>query len=123
MRHREIHCPGRTGWLRRPPVCTVLSCLFICAALAAPVVASPADVSRGQLLYSTHCIECHTTQMHWRARRQVRDWESLKAQVRRWQGEARLQWTEQDIDAVARHLNATIYRLPGQEQIGRVDRP
>lgn len=100
----------------------LISFFLVCTAVSgAP--AQPGDASRGQLLYSTHCVECHTTQMHWRARRQVRDWESLKAQVRRWQGEARLQWTEQDIDAVARHLNATIYRLPGQEQIGRVDRP
>ena len=91
---------------------TFFSCLFICTALWWPTVASPADVSRGQLLYGTHCIECHTAQMHWRARSRVRDWASLKAQVRRWQGEAGLKWTEDDIDAVARHLNETIYRLP-----------
>lgn len=74
-------------------------------AVAAPAAAEPADASRGQLLYSTHCVECHTTQMHWRAQRQARDWDSLTAQVRRWQGEVRLEWTQQDIDAVARHLN------------------
>jgi hypothetical protein len=83
--------------------------------MALPAAAQPTDASRGQLLYATHCVECHTTQMHWRARRQVRDWDSLRAQVRHWQGEARLQWTEQDVDAVARHLNATIYRLPRPE--------
>lgn len=96
-----------------------LFCCLIFAAAACPVAAQPADASRGQLLYATHCVECHTTQMHWRVQRQARDWDSLKAQVRRWQGEARLQWTEQDIEAVARHLNETIYHLPRPEQVGR----
>jgi hypothetical protein len=92
-------------------------------AVALPAAAQPADGSRGQLLYSNHCVECHTTQMHWRAQRQARDWDSLTAQVRRWQAEARLQWTEQDVNAVARHLNDTIYHLPRPEQVGRAQVP
>ncbi len=78
--------------------------------------------SRGQLLYAAHCIECHTAQMHWRADRQATDWETLRAQVRRWQGTAGLGWSDTDIDDVARHLNDTIYRyaLP-QQQASRAD--
>ena len=68
--------------------------------------------SRGQLLYTTHCITCHTTQMHWRNDRQAWNWDSLKVQVRRWQGNAGLQWDEADIAEVARHLNDTIYQFP-----------
>ena len=68
--------------------------------------------SRGQLLYTTHCIKCHTTQMHWRQDRGAHDWGSLKGQVRRWQGNAGLGWNEADITEVARHLNDTIYRHP-----------
>jgi hypothetical protein len=79
--------------------------------LAAAAHAQPA-ASRGQLLYSTHCVECHTAQMHWRDQRRARDWESLKLWVRHWQGEARLRWSDDDVDAVARHLNETIYRFP-----------
>lgn len=76
--------------------------------------------SRGELLYSTHCIECHSTQMHWRDQRLARDWDSLKFQVRRWQGVARLGWSEEDIEAVARHLNETIYRFePPRRQASR----
>jgi hypothetical protein len=82
--------------------------------LAAGVQAQPA-ASRGQLLYSTHCVECHSARMHWRDQRLARDWESLKGWVRHWQGEARLQWSEDDVDAVARHLNETIYRFPRQQ--------
>ena len=68
--------------------------------------------TRGQLLYTTHCIACHNSQIHWRDNRQARDWSSLKAQVRRWQGSAGLQWSEADIVEVARHLNNTIYHFP-----------
>lgn len=68
--------------------------------------------TRGELLYATHCIECHSTQMHWRDRREARDWDSLKAQVRRWQANASLGWSDDDIVAVARYLNDTIYRYP-----------
>lgn len=71
-----------------------------------------APPSRGELLYSTHCITCHTEKMHWRTLAQARDWDTLKAQVRRWQGEAKLDWSEEDISEVARHLNDTIYRFP-----------
>lgn len=88
--------------------------LALAAAAAGGAQAQPEGVSpgRGQLLYSTHCVECHTTQMHWREQRLARDWGSLKEQVRRFQGIARLGWTDDDIEAVARHLNDTIYHFP-----------
>jgi len=70
------------------------------------------DANRGELLYTTHCIACHSTQMHWRDKRLAVDWESLKAQVRRWQGNARLDWTEDDITDVTLYLNTSIYRYP-----------
>ncbi len=68
--------------------------------------------TRGELLYTTHCITCHTSQMHWRNNRQAYDWDSLKAQVRIWQGNTGLQWGEADIAEVAGYLNETIYRYP-----------
>jgi len=70
--------------------------------------------SRGELLYSTHCIACHTTQMHWRDGRAATDWPGLVAQVRKWQMAASLSWNEQDVLEVARYLNDTIYHYePG----------
>ena len=87
------------------------------AALALPLAAAaqglPQPGSRGQLLYGNHCVACHTTQMHWRDKKLVTDWPTLKGQVRRWQGTAQLSWSEEDIDDVARFLNDTYYRLPG----------
>jgi mono/diheme cytochrome c family protein len=72
---------------------------------------TPAE-TRGELLYSTHCVACHTTQMHWRNERQAFDWESLKFQVRRWQGNAGLAWNDADIAEVSRYLNESIYHYP-----------
>ncbi len=68
--------------------------------------------SRGQLLYDAHCIECHTQQMHWRTLKRARDWDTLTLQVRRWQGEAKLAWSDSDVQDVARYLNETIYHFP-----------
>ncbi|WP_205960652.1 cytochrome C [Ramlibacter rhizophilus] len=85
--------------------------IFAAALLLAPPVSAQVP-DRGRLLYETHCIECHTTQMHWRDQRLAQDWDSLRAQVQRWQGTARLQWSEADIDEVTRHLNETIYQFP-----------
>jgi mono/diheme cytochrome c family protein len=77
--------------------------------------------TRGGLLYTTHCVACHTTQMHWRNDRQAIDWDSLKFQVRRWQGNAGLAWNEADIDGVSRYLNDTIYRYPTPaERVGLI---
>ena len=87
--------------------------LLAAAALAnSPALAQgAADPSRGALLYSTHCSECHNAQMHWRDSRIVTDGASLQAQVRRWQERAQLNWSEADIVEVTRHLNETIYRF------------
>ena len=87
-----------------------LTLLLLGPLLAHAQVALPE--SRGRLLYDNHCIACHTTQMHWRDRKLVNDWASLKVQVRRWQGAAQLNWSEDDIDDVARFLNDAYYRLP-----------
>jgi hypothetical protein len=69
-------------------------------------------VSRGELLYSTYCIACHTTQIHWRDKKLAKDWSSLKAEIRRWQGIEGLKWSDSDIVEVTRHLNALYYRYP-----------
>ncbi|MFT3953172.1 MAG: cytochrome C [Piscinibacter sp.] len=89
---------------------SLLSCLL--AVLAAAPVHAADSPTRGELLYGTHCIACHNSQMHWRDKRLATDWPELVAQVRRWQGVAKLGWSEDDILEVARHLNQRIYRYP-----------
>jgi mono/diheme cytochrome c family protein len=76
------------------------------------VIASSAiSQSRGELLYTTHCITCHTTEMHWRDKRSATNWLALKAQVRRWQDAASLAWSDDDILDVSRYLNESIYHF------------
>lgn len=67
------------------------------------------DVGRGELLYSTYCIACHDSQVHWRDKKLATDWSSLMSEVRHWEGFARLGWTDDDVRAVTRHLNAKYY--------------
>ena len=95
---------------------SAVRCLLLAAVLAAapgaPLHAQASEPSRGRLLYQTHCVACHNSQMHWRDRRIARDWPGLVEQVRAWQARASLGWSEGDIVEVARHLNDTIYRFP-----------
>ena len=70
------------------------------------------DATRGELLYSTHCIACHSTEMHWRDKKLVADWTSLQAEVRRWQKLSDLGWDDDDVAQVAQYLNALHYHYP-----------
>jgi len=73
------------------------------------------DASRGELLYSTNCIACHSAQVHWRDKKLATDWTSLQSEVRRWQGVLGLGWSNGDIAEVARYLNALYYRYPAPD--------
>ena len=84
-----------------------LGVLFGAGAVIAPCAFAQ---SRGELLYATHCISCHTTQMHWRDKKVALDWASLRFQVGRWQDNAGLGWGKADIQEVTRYLNESIYR-------------
>lgn len=68
--------------------------------------------TRGELLYSTHCVVCHDTQIHWRDNKTSTDWISLRAEVRRWQKLSALNWDNDDITVVARYLNDLHYHYP-----------
>jgi len=85
-----------------------LMTVLCCSLVVAPTALAQ---SRGELLYTTHCIACHTTEMHWRDKRSASNWPSLKAQVRLWQDAASLAWADSDILDVAHYLNATIYHF------------
>lgn len=82
---------------------------LLTGALAAPPSGS---AIRGEMLYSNHCRECHTAEVHWRHPRVATDWGALKAQVERWQDNAGLNWGREEVEDVARYLNAAIYRFP-----------
>lgn len=93
--------------------CSSVKLLATSVLVGALVFALPARAqSRGELLYSTHCIACHTAQAHWRDQRLATNWSGLKAEVRRWQAAAMLPWSEEDVVEVTRYLNDTFYRYP-----------
>ena len=94
------------------PLPSLSALLLSLVASIAHAQEQPMPASRGALLYENHCGACHSEQMHWRAKRSARDWDSLRALVRQWQGEAKLGWSDEDIEAVTRHLNDTIYQYP-----------
>ena len=76
------------------------------------VAVSGADAQRGQLLYETHCIGCHTTQAHWRDKHIVRSWADLLFQVTRMQDNAGQEWGVTEIADVAAYLNEVFYKMP-----------
>lgn len=53
----------------------------------------------------------HLAQQYWRELEQARDWDSLKAQLRRWQRVANPGWDEAQIDEVTRALNQAVFRF------------
>jgi hypothetical protein len=67
--------------------------------------------TRGELLYTTHCLDCHQGQIHWRARKRAVDWSSLKFEVARWQKAGGLNWLEADVIDVASYLNSRYYHF------------
>ena len=75
------------------------------------------------MLYSTHCIACHTEHVHWRDKRLATEWKGLVKQVNRWQGTMGLQWTADDINSVAHYLNSLYYHFPAGEGKASADSP
>jgi mono/diheme cytochrome c family protein len=95
--------------LFRSTISVLLAAIAVTAAAQTP---GPRDASRGELLYTTHCVLCHNANIHWRDQRAVKDWPSLKAQVNRWQQTSGQNWSDDDVAAVARYLNGLYYHYP-----------
>jgi hypothetical protein len=99
--------------------CTLLAALLACSfGYAVAQDQRPRDPSRGELLYSIHCIACHNTSMHWRDKSVVTNWPTLVAQVSRWQRLSGQAWDEKDVTEVARYLNALHYHYRDTGPLG-----
>lgn len=98
---------------------TLITTLVMALGLSPTCSAVPEESqARGKLLYATHCVSCHSVEMHWREKKLARSWESLKIQVDRWQKLAGLAWGAEDIEQVSAYLNVTYYHFPVQGRIG-----
>ena len=73
--------------------------------------AAAQDVSRGQLLYETHCIRCHREGLHERKNSKVATYGDLRYQVERWTKEAGRTFTPAEREDLIEFLDATHYRL------------
>jgi hypothetical protein len=69
------------------------------------------NASRGELLYAKNCNVCHTSKVHWRDQKQVKNWDGILVQVRRWQSTLGLNWSEEKILDVANYLNENFYKF------------
>jgi mono/diheme cytochrome c family protein len=106
--------------MRRLPILLLVAC--VCSAVAVAAEPTPSN-ARGELLYSTHCVSCHTTQVHWRDKRLATDWARLRMQVNRWQGNTGLGWSDDDITAVTRYLNDLFYRFSAPDGRAALQQP
>jgi len=92
---------------------SILVALLVLSGHVAEADAQPIrDATRGELLYSTHCLACHDTQVHWREKKLATDWTSLQSEVGRWALLSKLEWSEYDIEVVTGYLNDLHYRYP-----------
>ena len=81
--------------------------------------ASPAVVgSRARMLYENHCTRCHTSVLHVREGRRANSLKLLEGWVRRWSGEEKLNWSEEEIVEVVDYLNQRYYKFapPGRKK-------
>ena len=73
---------------------------------------SPAVVgSRGRMLYENHCTRCHTSVVHVRERRKASTPAEVEAWVRRWSGELKLGWGDDEVRAVSRYWGGRYYKF------------
>lgn len=68
--------------------------------------------TRGQMLYENHCFTCHECQMHIRANTKVKKLSQLRYFVLIHSRELKLQWGDDERDAVTKYLNERYYKLP-----------
>ena len=97
---------------------TVIDCVGTALMFATTVSVGQSSETReprGELLYSTYCIGCHTTQVHWREKRLATDWTSLNFQVHRWQQNVAPGLADDDVAAIAIYLNDLYYHFPATD--------
>lgn len=86
--------------------------LCVVGAVLISASAQADDLDQGQLLYDFACDACHDRSVHRRASRKAKTFGELREFVRRWSGEMGTQWSDQEIDEVARYLNDKYYHFP-----------
>jgi len=86
----------------------VATLILALAGAAAAVAQTPAPA---QTMHDTYCVMCHDSKIYTRENRTARDYESLRAEVNRWQTNVSLNWSETEVDAVTTWLAERYYGL------------
>jgi hypothetical protein len=73
-----------------------------------PVYKEPVP-TRGEMLYTNHCLSCHESIVHIRNKRQVKNLAALHSTVSHWSKELELQWSSREIEDVVLYLNLHYY--------------
>jgi mono/diheme cytochrome c family protein len=89
----------------------VLCCLGIAATAPFSAPAFSADAGRGRMLYENHCQQCHTPNIHSRAKKLPLDRNELRVIVDDWRRQINLPWTPAETEDVVEYLNRTRYRF------------
>jgi mono/diheme cytochrome c family protein len=71
-----------------------------------------ADLDRGRALHDTHCRMCHDSVAYKRDKKIADTYETVRAQVVRWETNSSLRWSEEDIDNVTAYVTKTYYKIP-----------
>ncbi len=67
--------------------------------------------SPAKTMHDTYCIMCHGTEVYTRESRIAHDYDSLRAQVARWQSNVALNWSDTEIDMMTTWLAQRYYGL------------
>jgi mono/diheme cytochrome c family protein len=69
------------------------------------------EISRGQLLYETHCATCHTERLHDREKSVIRSYADLRAEVGKRAAMTNRRFSPDELDDIIEYLDRSHYRL------------
>lgn len=84
--------------------------ILLVATLALGLPAQAQDLTRGKLLYETHCSDCHYERVHQRLRSDVKDLDDLRDVVwQRAKETKRRSYSLDELEDIVQYLNASHY--------------
>jgi mono/diheme cytochrome c family protein len=88
----------------------LLSCILI--SIAGFSLSAQADmISDGKALHNENCLSCHQAEMYRRDNRKVKTLAYLGTSVENCNTQLGTGWFPEDVQAVAKYLNATYYKV------------
>lgn len=89
----------------------MLAALGVALLWAAAMSARAQDIERGKMLHENHCRMCHDSVVYSRSDHIAKNIEEVRAQVKRWQNNTNLHWSDEDIDNVTAYIAQHYYKF------------